>query len=339
MSAEPSDKNYHKNGVWIPFGPAGDSGLSVSDMVFFAYLFDQYGKAWLEDLGNGYRWLSRTEIARDTNGTLSTVPDTIYRAYKRLERKGLIRYKKFGPKDGYKLTSKAKFWGQTKRTKPMSEDVPDDTSEDVPNPAGIPSESGSASTEDVPTDHSTNSFNHDTKDKKAISLSADEKEKLKSLSNSRLINEAPVEARALFSRLKEIYMIYGEVGHVERCECEFVRKVYLANRVAEYATATQNMLNLRVQKGTAIPKLVNQIEREEWIGADSPLRAGSIRIPYASSLCSPTPNYETKTQSDLRNNDHGRPSNSTEEVLRQHARLVGVDEDKYVQDNLPGGVQ
>ena len=48
MSAEPSDKNYYKNGVWIPFGPAGDSGLSVSDMVFFAYLFDQYGKHGLK---------------------------------------------------------------------------------------------------------------------------------------------------------------------------------------------------------------------------------------------------------------------------------------------------
>ena len=268
---------------------------------------------------------------QDTNGTLSTVPDTIYRAYKRLERKGLIRYKKFGPKDGYKLTSKAKFWGQTKRTKPMSEDVP--------NPVGIPSESGNASTEDVPTDHSTNSFNHDTKDKKALSLSADEKEKLKSLPNSRLIDEAPEEAKALFFRLKEAYVKYGEVGHVERCVCEFVRKVYLADRVAEYATATQNMLNLRVQKGTAIPKLVNQIEREEWIGADSPLRAGSIRIPFASSMCSPTTNYAAKTPCDVRNNDYDRPGDSTEVVLRQHARLIGVDEDKYVKDNLPCGVQ
>lgn len=338
MRTKSIEENYHKNGVWIPFGPAGDSGLSSSDMIFFAYLFDQYGKSWLEDLGNGYRWLSRTEIARDTNGTLSTVPDTIYRAYKRLERKGLIRYKKFGAKDGYKLTTKAKFWGQTKRIKPMSEDVPGDNSEDVPNPDGNPSESGGVSAEDVPTDHSTNLLNHDTKDRKAISLSANEIEKLKSQPNSRLIKEAPEEAKELFSHLKEIYSKYGEVGHVERCECEFVRKVYLTNRVVEYATATQNMLNLRVQKGTAIPKLVNQIEREEWVGADSPVRSGSIRIPHASPLRSATPNNEAKDQCGSLNYP-GQPSVSAEQVLREHARLIGVDEDKYVQDNLPIGVQ
>jgi len=221
----------------------------------------------------------------------------------------------------------------------MSEDVPGDASEDVPNPVGTPSETGSASAEDVPTDHSTNFLDHDTKDEKAISLSADEKEKLKSLPNSRLINEAPEEAKAQFFRLKETYVKYGEVGHVERCVCEFVRKVYLADRVAEYATATQNMLNLRVQKGTAIPKLVNQIEREEWIGADSPVRSGSIRIPYATPQRSEAPYYEAKARNGARNTGDGKLEDSDEAVLRHHARLIGVDEDKYVRDNLPGGVQ
>lgn len=102
-------------------------GLNLPEAVIFDYLHE--APAWAEPIvisGQVWYWVSRTKVAQDIpiisakvwekmqagEKLTSTDADTYYRHFKSLEKKGLIVLRKFGEKDCFSLTEKAKGWNK-----------------------------------------------------------------------------------------------------------------------------------------------------------------------------------------------------------------------------------
>ena len=132
--------------------------LNASEAIAFSFCYGL--SAWAELIqtdGEIYYFASRTK-AIEEYPILSDKPDTIYRLYKALESKGLIKYRKFSGKDLIQITAKGKMWN--------SENFPNmvSNSEKNPNELGKKSENDS---ENFPT------YKYTIEDKNTIDKSSE----------------------------------------------------------------------------------------------------------------------------------------------------------------------
>lgn len=120
-------------------------GLNLPEAHVFAFCYSV--PSWADKVvigGEVYYFASRNKAVEEIQ-LVTDKPDTIYRHYKALARKGLIRWKKIDGKDCIQLTDKAKDWNT--RLGNISEH-----SENYPNGLGNISESNS---ENFPTNKNT----------------------------------------------------------------------------------------------------------------------------------------------------------------------------------------
>ena len=85
-------------------------GLNLSEAAAFAFCYNL--PSWAETIqtdGEIYYFAARTKVIEEMP-ILSDKPDTIYRLYKAIELKGLIKYRKFSGKDLIQITAKGKRW-------------------------------------------------------------------------------------------------------------------------------------------------------------------------------------------------------------------------------------
>ncbi len=92
-------------------------GLNLSESALFAWLFSV--PSWAEKAildGEVWHFAARSKAIEETGGIITDKPDTIYRLYKSLESKGVIRWQKIGPKDYIQITAKGACWNSDKKT-------------------------------------------------------------------------------------------------------------------------------------------------------------------------------------------------------------------------------
>lgn len=89
-------------------------GLSLSEAALFSFIYSL--PAWAEQIhtkGETWFFASRNK-AIDEMPIITDKSDTIYRLYKSLQSKGIIRWEKFGEKDCIMITEKGKNWNSSK---------------------------------------------------------------------------------------------------------------------------------------------------------------------------------------------------------------------------------
>ena len=89
-------------------------GLSLSEAALFSFIYSL--PAWAEQIhtkGETWFFASRNK-AIDEMPIITDKSDTIYRLYKSLQLKGIIRWEKFGEKDCIMITEKGKNWNSSK---------------------------------------------------------------------------------------------------------------------------------------------------------------------------------------------------------------------------------
>ena len=89
-------------------------GLSLSEAALFSFIYSL--PAWAEQIhtkGETWFFASRNK-AIDEMPIITDKADTIYRLYKSLQLKGIIRWEKFGEKDCIMITEKGKNWNSSK---------------------------------------------------------------------------------------------------------------------------------------------------------------------------------------------------------------------------------
>jgi hypothetical protein len=89
-------------------------GLSLSEAALFSFIYSL--PAWAEQIhtkGETWFFASRNK-AIDEMPIITDKSDTIYRLYKSLQSKGIIRWEKFGEKDCILITEKGKNWNSSK---------------------------------------------------------------------------------------------------------------------------------------------------------------------------------------------------------------------------------
>lgn len=89
-------------------------GLSLSEAALFSFIYSL--PAWAEQIhtkGETWFFASRNK-AIDEMPIITDKSDTIYRLYKSLQSKGVIRWEKFGEKDCIMITEKGKNWNSSK---------------------------------------------------------------------------------------------------------------------------------------------------------------------------------------------------------------------------------
>jgi len=121
-------------------------GLNLSEAAAFAFCYNL--PSWAETIqtdGEIYYFAARTKVIEEMP-ILSDKPDTIYRLYKAIELKGLIKYRKFSGKDLIQITAKGKRWN--------SENFPNTSINSEKNPKILGKKSEFAS-ENFPTYNST----------------------------------------------------------------------------------------------------------------------------------------------------------------------------------------
>ena len=88
--------------------------LSLSEAALFSFIYSL--PAWAEQIhtkGETWFFASRNK-AIDEMPIITDKSDTIYRLYKSLQLKGIIRWEKFGEKDCIMITEKGKNWNSSK---------------------------------------------------------------------------------------------------------------------------------------------------------------------------------------------------------------------------------
>ena len=89
-------------------------GLSLSEAALFSFIYSL--PSWAEQIhtkGETWFFASRNK-AIDEMPIITDKADTIYRLYKSLQLKGIIRWEKFGEKDCIMITEKGKNWNSSK---------------------------------------------------------------------------------------------------------------------------------------------------------------------------------------------------------------------------------
>jgi uncharacterized phage protein (TIGR02220 family) len=89
-------------------------GFNPSEALLFAYLFElpSWAEYWISN-GKIFYHASRNKVVLDAP-LVSDKPDTIYRLFISLEKKGVLEYEKNGRKDGICFTDKGKLWNSEK---------------------------------------------------------------------------------------------------------------------------------------------------------------------------------------------------------------------------------
>lgn len=89
-------------------------GLSLSEAALFSFIYSL--PSWAEQMhtkGETWFFASRNK-AIDEMPIITDKADTIYRLYKSLQSKGIIRWEKFAEKDCIMITEKGKNWNSSK---------------------------------------------------------------------------------------------------------------------------------------------------------------------------------------------------------------------------------
>ena len=89
-------------------------GLSLSEAALFSFIYSL--PSWAEQIhtkGETWFFASRNK-AIDEMPIITDKADTIYRLYKSLQSKGIIRWEKFAEKDCIMITEKGKNWNSSK---------------------------------------------------------------------------------------------------------------------------------------------------------------------------------------------------------------------------------
>lgn len=100
--------------------------LSEATCFSFCYALPSWAETVVID-GEVYYFASRTKVIKELP-ILTDKVDTVYRLYKAIDEKGLIRYRRFNGKDCIQITAKGKEWNSEKNpSKEMnSENFPSD---------------------------------------------------------------------------------------------------------------------------------------------------------------------------------------------------------------------
>ena len=121
--------------------------FSLSECFLFAFLFEV--PAWAENVdieGETFYHCSRFKVLEEMP-ILTDKADTVYRLFKELDLRGVIKYQKLDGRDFIKITEKGTFWNKSSSEKNPSRAK---NSENFPNELGKKSEKNS---EKNPTDY------------------------------------------------------------------------------------------------------------------------------------------------------------------------------------------
>jgi len=127
-------------------------GLSLNEAYLFSWLYEL--PSWAESIitdNEVYYFASRLKVIEELP-LLTKKPDTVYRWFKDLEEKGLVRFIKMGKKDYVSITKKGKKWNYNGDKENEKLGRPSEQSDSSPSKLGQPSEKTSDSS---PTYNST----------------------------------------------------------------------------------------------------------------------------------------------------------------------------------------
>jgi len=99
-----------KYGIFIDQASAINWGLNKTEALAFAFCYDI--PSWAETIFIGqevWYFASRNKFIEDFP-IVTDSPDTVYRLYKELAKKGVIRWRKIAEKDCIQITEKGKMW-------------------------------------------------------------------------------------------------------------------------------------------------------------------------------------------------------------------------------------
>lgn len=97
-------------GLWIDFVHSIEWKFDKSEQLLFAWVYNV--PSWADTVIFGteiWYFASRNKVIQDMP-FLTDKPDTVYRLYKALAAKGVIRWQKVGEKDCIQITDKGKKW-------------------------------------------------------------------------------------------------------------------------------------------------------------------------------------------------------------------------------------
>jgi hypothetical protein len=165
-----------------------DLNLSEAACFSFCYTLPSWAETVIID-GEVYYFASRTKVIKELP-ILTDKSDTVYRLYKSIDEKGLIKYRRFSGKDCIQITAKGKEWNSEKNPSKETD------SENFPNELGKKSETDS---ENFPTYNNTIKDNS-TIDKINIQQSEHENENSKIPPAERKVKEALLRAFKYFEQ-------------------------------------------------------------------------------------------------------------------------------------------
>lgn len=254
-------------------------GLTLHEATLFAFLYDAYGKPWMDMYDDGYCWLAKSIIVKQLP-ILNLKPDTIGRHCAKLDKLGLIKRRlRDGKKSTYKLTKKAMEWGHSSTDDdPRSEAGPRSDFNDNRGRISTTIDLGFQRQTSTDGDPTNKTIDYKTIDDKTI------EKKESDFLDGQMANSSQWEAEKKFAAFELYSDIYRDnsTGSVTPDDAViFISHVIEQNAVAEFALGMQNYLNGKsTQRNASYKNFSNYITTLSWKSHKSP-KPGLIHVPGA----------------------------------------------------------
>ncbi len=237
-----------------------------------AHVFDLITKAssWAKAViinNDVYYFLFRRVVCKEL-AILKLKEDTVYRHYKNLDKKGLIKYVKYDGKDCVKLTKKGMEWNSYEKPKEVDSDSVPSNSDSVPN----------KHSDSVPTHHNIyyKDYPNTTEESEtSVSGSTDTSDLMEATKLANMLLEHIINWDATHRYAKNPPAINGWIKDIDRAmrldgrtyeQLEFIIKYIFTQNTEKarfWAINIQSGKKLRLQFDTIKHQIINERKKNE----------------------------------------------------------------------------